>query len=91
MRDHDRHVVFEFVVFGTALVLAGVLAYYSWLRFRPQGAPPERSAVEIPEAPQAPSGNLEMSPTVRAVPYTTPAQGSGQSLKPVRKQRRAVP
>jgi hypothetical protein len=81
MHDHDRHPVFEFVVFGTALVMAVVLAYYSWQRFAPRRAAPAAgySAQQSPDdaLPDVQfGGDLEASDTVSAVGRIPPVEGS---------------
>lgn len=82
MHDHERHPVFEFVVFGTALAMAVVLAYYSWQRFAPRRAAPAAGYSSGQQAPDEGAqevqfgGDLEASETLPAVGRIPPVEGS---------------
>jgi hypothetical protein len=87
MREAERHPVFEFIVFGLALVLAGVLAFFAWGRFHTARRANARmesnggAVTEPPEEDPSPSGGLIHSGTLRGVPSLPPVQGSPRPPK----------
>jgi hypothetical protein len=84
MHDHDRHPVFEYVVFGTALVLFCVLMFYGWQRFGPKRPAAASSYYRTEGATDGDSQpDVEVSPpaegvsdTVRAVGRIPPVEGT---------------